>query len=361
MIIRKQTDPDEDPNTTTFGYSKTFPTDPATGNTFSLTDDGVKDFNDDVLFGAGYTVTEDVVPSGWDFVSVDCSASQNVTPSIDGATVTFDIDSDEDVLDCTYTNRARARLTVTKVTSDGFGPFDFTSNTLAPAAFTLTTTSAGPAGADSRVFSDLAPGTYDVAETVPTGWNLVSATCDNGDDPASISLSGGDDVECTFTDARQRGAILITKTRKHAADGSGDQPHPGVKFTVTGGELASAGVEVTTDESGHACYDDLVVSSLVGDYTVTETVPDGYVADGDTSKTVTVSAESECGDANEAAVSFSNTPLTDVTVTVDSQVAGGTSSTIDCVLDSSGPGDDISLTLEDLVPQTITCTIVIDP
>ena len=112
-------------------------------------------------------------------------------------------------------------------------------------------------------------------------------------------------------------------------------------FTVTGGELAAAGVGVTTDENGQACLDDLVVSSLVGDYTVTETVPEGYVADGDTSKTVTVSAESECFDGNETAVDFSNTPLTDVTVTVDSQVPGGTSSTIDCVLDSAGPGDDL--------------------
>ena len=28
VIIRKQTDPDEDPNTTLFGYTKNFPTDP---------------------------------------------------------------------------------------------------------------------------------------------------------------------------------------------------------------------------------------------------------------------------------------------------------------------------------------------
>ncbi|MGH2651162.1 MAG: hypothetical protein ACRDHK_08140, partial [Actinomycetota bacterium] len=60
-------------------------------------------------------------------------------------------------------------------------------------------------------------------------------------------------------------------------------------------------------------------------------------------------------------VRFSNTPRTDVTVSVDSQVAGGTSSTIDCVLDTAGPGDDVSLTLSDLEPQTVVCTIVIDP
>ena len=75
VIIRKQTSPDEDPNTTIFGYSKSFSTNPATANTFTLTDDGVQDYDDTVLFGSGYTVNENVVSAGWEFVSLDCSDS----------------------------------------------------------------------------------------------------------------------------------------------------------------------------------------------------------------------------------------------------------------------------------------------
>ena len=71
VIIRKQTIPDEDPNTTEFGYTKAFATDPTTPNTFTLMDDGVQDYEDTVLFGNGYTVTEDVIPADWEFVSVD--------------------------------------------------------------------------------------------------------------------------------------------------------------------------------------------------------------------------------------------------------------------------------------------------
>jgi hypothetical protein len=74
VIIRKQTLPDEDPNTTEFGYTKAFNTDPPTDPTFALTDDDSVTFNN-VLFGSGYTVVEDVIPTGWEFVSVDCSAS----------------------------------------------------------------------------------------------------------------------------------------------------------------------------------------------------------------------------------------------------------------------------------------------
>ena len=105
VIIRKQTLPDEDPNTSVFGYTKQFNTDPSTPNTFTLMDDGVQDYGNHVLFGSGYTVTEDVLAEDYAFDHLDCSASSGVTPSINGATVTFAIDSDTDVLDCTYFNR----------------------------------------------------------------------------------------------------------------------------------------------------------------------------------------------------------------------------------------------------------------
>ena len=67
-------------------------------------------------------------------------------------------------------------------------------------------------------------------------------------------------------------------------------------------------------------------------------------------------------------MSFLNTPLTDVTVSVNSQVDGGTFSSVDCEPSdddpdlplTSGTGDG-SVTLEDLVPGTYVCTVVIDP
>jgi uncharacterized surface anchored protein len=185
----------------------------------------------------------------------------------------------------------------------------------------------------------------------------VSATCDDLSDPSSIGLGAGETVTCTFTNERERGAIKVTKTRKHAADGPGDHAHAGVTFTVNG-------VDKVTDANGEACFDGL----LFGDYNVTETLPSGYDPDGDLTKSVTVDNEAACDDNPYVGeeVGFSNTPLTDITVSVDSQVDGGTASTIDCVLDSAdsdvdGVNGDVSLTLEDLEPGEYTCTIVIDP
>jgi hypothetical protein len=365
VIIRKITDPVSDPALVQFGYTKDIDTDPATANTFTLGHGQNQTYNN-VLPGTGYSVVEDTLPAGWDFQSLNCSASSGVTPNISGATVTFDIDAPTDVLDCTYTNRARGNIVIRKVTDDGQGAFGFTSNTLDPASWTLTTTGSGDAGADSRTFSDLVPGTYDAAETVPAGWNLVSSSCDDGSDPSAIGLSGGETVTCTFHDARQQGAIDILKLRKHAADGPGDHPHPGVTFTVTGGELPAGGVTAVTDANGHACVSGLILSSFVGPYTVTESVPSGYHPEGNTSKTVSVTDEAAgCGDEPnpDADVQFNNIPLTNIVITVDSQINGGTASTINCdgTISGTDPNGDGGQTHNDLEPGTYTCTVVVDP
>jgi hypothetical protein len=197
---------------------------------------------------------------------------------------------------------------------------------------------------------------YAAAETVPANWELVSATCDDGSPVGNISVSPDETVTCTFTNRLLTGAIKVTKTRKHAADGSGDHPHAGVSFTVNG-------VTKQTDANGVACFDGL----LFGTYTVHETVPAGYHVDAN-DKQVTVDNAASCSadPYSGETVSFHNTPLTNITVSVDSQVDGGTASTITCDSQSAStdPNGDGSLTLSDLEPTApgqITCTVVIDP
>ncbi len=78
-------------------------------------------------------------------------------------------------------------------------------------------------------------------------------------------------------------------------------------------------------------------------------------------QTYTVVEGTTCADAT--ALEFVNIPLTNVSVSVDSHIDGGTASTVDC---GAGPvptdaNGDLVLPLDDLEPQTLTCTIVIDP
>ena len=138
---------------------------------------------------------------------------------------------------------------------------------------------------------------------MPDGWNLASATCDNGNSPGAITLVAGSDVTCTFTNERERGAIEITKTRKHAAAPGGEGAHAGVTFTVSGNGITP--VVVQTNAQGIACVPNLLYGA--GDYTVTETVPANYVSD-DAVKEVEVSAEGTCSTGTQAGRCPSSTP-----------------------------------------------------
>jgi hypothetical protein len=200
-------------------------------------------------------------------------------------------------------------------------------------------------------FTAVQQGEYWVVETVaPAGHDLANPVYQH------VTVTADETVTVTFVNPRQLGAIQLTKTAKSAADG-GVVPQEGVDFTI-------AGQAVTTDANGQACVDGL----LFGDYDVVETVPTGYHAEGATTKPVTVDNAGTCA-ADFETVSFVNVPLTNITVSVDSQVDGGTASTIECkdasnaVVGSgnTGANGDGSASANDLEPGTYTCTVVIDP
>jgi hypothetical protein len=280
---------------------------------------------------------------------------------------------DVDIANC-------GEVIIRKVTDPSPDPTDTTftyatTGGLDPATFGLKNGEAQDYG--TEVFA----GSYSVTEDDPSVDNflLTNIDCSASDTSngtvinidlinrtVSFDLAALDSVDCTFTNALQTGAIEITKTRKHAAEGTGDHPHEGVDFTIEGGILPAGGTTVTTDANGQACLDGLVFD----DYTVTEETLAGYAPNA--AQNVTVNQVSDCGDGNEATVSFHNTPLTNVTVSVDSQVDGGTASVISCTDaggnvygGSTGANGDGSLTVNDLLPTdptvTLTCTVVVDP
>ncbi len=101
-------------------------------------------------------------------------------------------------------------IVVDKVTDPGGAPASFD--------FALT----GGPDSVNRAFSltdaampfnsgDLKPGAYAVAETVPAGWILATATCDDGSDPGAIGLDRGETVTCTFTNrqSEEQGFIFL--------------------------------------------------------------------------------------------------------------------------------------------------------
>lgn len=171
---------------------------------------GESNTNSEVLQG-DYTITEtDANTAGYNLIDVSCTKNGSDF-AVAGNVPAFAIGIGDDV-ECTFTNQAKGTIIVEKKTVGGADAFEFTSSTLSPSPFTLTTTGEGDAGKDSETFSNLTPGTFDVAETVVDGdeWDLTSATCDDGSDPSSIGLGAGETVTCTFVNTK-RGEIIIEK------------------------------------------------------------------------------------------------------------------------------------------------------
>jgi len=142
-----------------------------------------------------------------------------------------------------------------------------------------------------------------------------------------------------------------------------------VKFTVNK-------VTKETGSNGVVCFDGLPWSGEKGtSYTVKETVPDGFVVAGGSSEfAVTVDKSASCKDATgPATLEVSNIPKTDLSVSINSQVDGGTKSEVICknskdetiasgkTSEKSEDWGDGSVGAKGLLPDTYTCTVVVDP
>jgi hypothetical protein len=79
-----------------------------------------------------------------------------------------------------------------------FSPPDF-----GPTSFSLDDDSDGTLS-NQKDFTGVTPGGgYSVSQTAATGWDLTSATCDDGSPVTAIDVSAGEHVTCTFTNTRQ--------------------------------------------------------------------------------------------------------------------------------------------------------------
>ncbi|HUG07815.1 MAG TPA: hypothetical protein VMP13_02770, partial [Acidimicrobiia bacterium] len=176
------------------------------GDGFSLADGESNNSGD--LAPGNYAVSE-TVPAGWSLVSATCDNGDD-PDAIDlgaGETVTCTFVNDEDEV----LPEPGEIIVEKQVTAGSDTSVAFTFNTT---GFTLADNTL--ADGESSSSGDLDAGNYAVSETVPAGWSLVSATCDNGDDPSSIDLGAGETVTCTFVNDElpeevEVGEIIVQK------------------------------------------------------------------------------------------------------------------------------------------------------
>ncbi len=179
IIVDKVTVPSGDTQSFTFVTT-------GTGYTgFSLTDAGAP--NNQSLSAGTYSVSENSV-SGWVQTSATCTdGTTTMSPTsitlASGATVT-----------CTFTNTKNGTLIVDKVTNPTGDTTSFSIS--ATGSGTITGGGAGTVTDATNKSYTVAPGTYSVTETVPSGWTQDSNTCSN------VTVAAGETKTCTITNTK---------------------------------------------------------------------------------------------------------------------------------------------------------------
>jgi uncharacterized repeat protein (TIGR01451 family) len=267
ITIIKNSIPDHIQN---FNFTGNF----TTGN-FTLDDDGTENNpeNSSRTFEVNpgtYNVTE-FVPGGWDLtdITIQEESPTNSSYSLYDANATLVVDVGE-WINVTFTNTKRGKITVIKdAIPDDAQDFTFDGN-FTTGSFTLDDDGGENNPENSSRTFEVNPGTYNVSETVPSGWELnditiVEGTSDSSTDinnkNATLVVSAGESVTVTFEN-NMRGKIRVIK------DAVPDDPQT---FTFDGN--VTSGTFNLVDNGG-VNYQDFDVN--VGVYNVTEIVPSGW-------------------------------------------------------------------------------------
>jgi Prealbumin-like fold domain len=246
---------------------------------------------------------------------------------------------------------------------------DCTADTT-PSSFTLNDNgnTSSDSTANTEHCANVPAGSYTVTEgSLPANFVLESLTCttENGGSgsqdatnpaQANITVVPNSTVTCVYVDKQQLGAIKISKTST-----KGNAPLAGAVFSITSGGTPIPGSPFTTGSDGTVCVDHLAF----GTYSVQETAaPTGYAIDDTTAHDVGVSANSTCGDGNEATFAATDTPLSKITVSFQSLAGPGvTTATVQCTGDPAVEPlpEGTPKVLNNLAPGTYSCEVVVDP
>jgi hypothetical protein len=295
----------------------------AISQAFSLTDAAAAHDSGAVRPGT-YAATPGATPSGWDLASSSCSDGS--APSSIGL-------APAETVTCTFAYVQRGRIVLDEVTVPAGDPQSFAfSITGGPdavnASFSLTDAAAPFQSATVR------PGTYVATQSpLPTGWDLVSATCSDGSSPSAVALAPGEIVTCTFTHMK-RGRILVDEVTTPSADPQS------FSFTLTGGPDSISQAFSLTDAS--APYDSGFVRS--GSFAIAQgAIPADWdftsasCSDGSAVSAVAVGA------GETVTCTFRHTKRGKITVIKDARPNGPQ----DFAFSISGPGANQTFSLDD--------------
>ena len=184
------------------------------------------DTGQQVVSVASHTIGETAV-TGTDLTnyssSVECKdvhGTGSVITTTGANPWTLNVADGDDIL-CVVTNTRNnnGSITIIKDASPNDAQdFSFTTTGTGLSAFSLDDDTDSTLS-NTQTFSSLASGTYTITEALTTNWGLSDITCtgtgtetvDLTNRNVSISLSAGDSISCTFTNATNQAYIIVNK------------------------------------------------------------------------------------------------------------------------------------------------------
>jgi plastocyanin len=357
------------------GADFSFTSDIPSNTNFQLDDDSdpvlpnLRAFGD--LVPGTYTITEAAL-SGWKLDDLVISEDKlaNSTRDIPNGVATIMVDPGESVT-VTFTNTKLGRISVTKVSlPDDPQDFSFTTMGAGLEAFTLDDDGVlNNPWSDSRLFTDLAPGSYTITETAVSNWDLTDLVISDPDNGSSVNkvagfvtidLDPGEQIVVTFTNTK-RGSITVAK------DAIPDNPAD-FSFSST---ISGNGSFVLDDDGGiDASFPNTRTFGglLPGSYTVTEASLGGWsLTNLVISEDKLVNSSTDLGarvativvDPGETVtVTYTNTKLGKITIVKDTQPDASQDFTFDFTRPPGGVPASESFDLDDDLDATLSNTKV---
>ncbi len=286
----------------------------------------------DFTVNAGIYSVIETAKTGWEETGNTCS---NITVA------------NGETKECTITNTQKGKIIVKKETlPDGDSQsFEFVANY--SSNFNLS-------DGQQNDSDYLSPSIYSVSENVPSGWDLTSATCDDGSSINRIELGAGEIVTCTFNNTK-RGSIFGYKYEDLNGNGTNDNDWiPVLGWTIELWQGQTKLEQTSTDASGYYSFTNLIQ----GVYSVVEQMLSGW--DNATADSLNISLTAGENDGPNNFVNFEKATIVvhkDVVNPDGGQTVDNTSFKVKLNgSDEKTISEDTTATYSDLVPGSYTIT-----
>ena len=233
IIVVKSTLPANTPATLKFAFNPSWSVDNlAVGNGEQV--------SSGQLVAGSYNVAE-IVPAGWDLTGLACVATSTLKDPNNGSAATTSLVTASaavtlepgDTVTCTFTNTQRGQIIVRKDVPDAAAlgaarnqAFSFTQTGVFPVttSFLLDDDGNDDDGILGTKTTEVKPGSYNIAETLPANWSLGSVDCDGlpvaaTPNDVDVTVVPGGMVDCTFTNIPAPADVTINKSVVNVAVG----------------------------------------------------------------------------------------------------------------------------------------------